>query len=46
MDFKDYYRILGVPDTADEKEIKASYRKTFSVCCKRLAPMPGSMRRT
>jgi curved DNA-binding protein len=27
MDFKDYYRILGVPDTADEKEIKASYRK-------------------
>ena len=27
MDFKDYYRILGVPDTADEKEIKTSYRK-------------------
>lgn len=27
MEFKDYYGILGVPDTADEKEIKASYRK-------------------
>ena len=27
MEFKDYYRILGVPDTADEKEIKASYRR-------------------
>ena len=27
MEFKDYYSILGVPDTADEKEIKTSYRK-------------------
>ena len=27
MEFKDYYRILGVRDTADEKEIKACYRR-------------------
>jgi curved DNA-binding protein len=27
MEFKDYYKILGVRDTADEKEIKASYRR-------------------
>lgn len=25
--YKDYYKILGVPKTADEKEIKAAYRK-------------------
>jgi curved DNA-binding protein len=27
MDFKDYYKILGVPKTATAKEIKAAYRK-------------------
>ncbi len=27
MDFKDYYKILGVEPTADDKEIKAAYRK-------------------
>lgn len=27
MEFKDYYKILGVPPEADEKEIKAAYRK-------------------
>lgn len=27
MDFKDYYKILGVDPTADEKAIKAAYRK-------------------
>ncbi|WP_426142986.1 curved DNA-binding protein [Pseudomonas sp. DWP3-1-2] len=27
MDFKDYYKILGVEPTADDKAIKASYRK-------------------
>lgn len=27
MDFKDYYRILGVPRTADADEIKRAYRK-------------------
>lgn len=27
MDFKDYYTILGVDPTADEKAIKAAYRK-------------------
>lgn len=27
MDFKDYYKILGVEPTADEKEIKTAYRK-------------------
>jgi curved DNA-binding protein len=27
MDFKDYYKILGVEPTADEKEIKSAYRK-------------------
>lgn len=27
MDFKDYYKVLGVAPTADEKEIKAAYRK-------------------
>src|SRR5262245_62654126 len=27
MEYKDYYKILGVPKTADEKEIKAAYRK-------------------
>lgn len=27
MDFKDYYKILGVEPTADEKTIKAAYRK-------------------
>lgn len=27
MDYKDYYKILGVPKTADEKEIKKAYRK-------------------
>ncbi len=26
-DYKDYYKILGVPRTADEKEIKSAYRK-------------------
>lgn len=27
MEFKDYYKILGVPDDADLKEIKKAYRK-------------------
>ncbi len=27
VDYKDYYKILGLPKTATEKEIKASYRK-------------------
>lgn len=27
MEFKDYYAILGVPDSADEKAIKIAYRK-------------------
>lgn len=27
MDYKDYYKILGVKSTADEKEIKKAYRK-------------------
>lgn len=27
MDYKDYYQILGVPRTADEKEIKRAFRK-------------------
>ena len=27
MDYKDYYKILGVKRTADEKEIKKAYRK-------------------
>ena len=27
MEFKDYYTILGVPPEADDKEIKAAYRK-------------------
>ncbi|HET8645379.1 MAG TPA: DnaJ domain-containing protein, partial [Vicinamibacteria bacterium] len=27
MEFKDYYKILGVPRTANEKEIKAAFRK-------------------
>jgi len=27
MDFKDYYKILGVSETADAAEIKSSYRK-------------------
>ena len=27
MDFKDYYKILGVEPTADDKEIKSAYRK-------------------
>jgi len=27
LDFKDYYKILGVPRTATEKEIKGAYRK-------------------
>jgi len=27
MDYKDYYKILGVSKTASEKEIKAAYRK-------------------
>lgn len=27
MDFKDYYKILGMPRTASEKEIKLTYRK-------------------
>lgn len=27
MDFKDYYKILGVEPTADDKAIKAAYRK-------------------
>ena len=27
MDFKDYYKILGVEPTADDKQIKAAYRK-------------------
>jgi curved DNA-binding protein len=27
MEYKDYYKLLGVPRTADEKEIKKSYRK-------------------
>ncbi len=27
VDYKDYYQILGLPKTANEKEIKAAYRK-------------------
>ncbi|MEO0078965.1 MAG: DnaJ domain-containing protein, partial [candidate division WOR-3 bacterium] len=27
MEFRDYYQILGVPKDADEKTIKAAYRK-------------------
>ena len=27
MDYKDYYKVLGVPKTATEKEIKTAYRK-------------------
>ena len=27
VDYKDYYKILGVPKTATEKEVKAAYRK-------------------
>jgi curved DNA-binding protein len=27
LEYKDYYKILGVPKTATEKEIKAAYRK-------------------
>src|SRR5712691_9222156 len=27
MEYKDYYKILGVPKNATEKEIKAAYRK-------------------
>lgn len=27
IDYKDYYKILGLPKTASEKEIKAAYRK-------------------
>jgi curved DNA-binding protein len=27
MDYRDYYKVLGVPKTASEKEIKAAYRK-------------------
>ncbi|WP_439134899.1 DnaJ C-terminal domain-containing protein [Pseudomaricurvus sp.] len=27
MEFKDYYKILGVEDTADDKTIKSAYRK-------------------
>jgi curved DNA-binding protein len=27
MEYKDYYKILGVPKTASQKEIKAAYRK-------------------
>ncbi|MEQ7920587.1 curved DNA-binding protein [Xanthomonas sp. WHRI 1810A] len=27
MDFKDYYKILGVEPTADDKELKTAYRK-------------------
>jgi DnaJ-class molecular chaperone len=27
MDYKDYYKVLGVPKAAGEKEIKAAYRK-------------------
>ncbi len=27
MEYKDYYKILGVPKNAAEKEIKAAYRK-------------------
>jgi len=27
VDYKDYYKILGLPKTANEKEVKAAYRK-------------------
>ncbi len=27
MEYRDYYKVLGVPKTASEKEIKAAYRK-------------------
>ena len=30
MDFKDYYKTLGVPRTADADAIKTAYRKPVS----------------
>jgi curved DNA-binding protein len=27
VEYKDYYKILGVPKTATDKEIKAAFRK-------------------
>lgn len=32
MDFKDYYSVLGVSRTANEKEIKSAYRKLAREC--------------
>ena len=32
MEYKDYYKILGVPRDAPEKDIKAAYRRLAREC--------------
>ena len=32
MEYKDYYKILGVPKTANDKDIKAAYRRLARKC--------------
>lgn len=36
LEIKDYYEVLGIPKTSDEKEIKKAYKKVNNFISKRI----------